>query len=171
MKYRTARRIFTSMFFLCFIFILFSMPMLAAQAKTLTAHPPQAAAPADPFGDLVTTLKSLTGVAAMIAVLVNMGKSAGLVKDGQAGAWSAALNLLVLVGLLVLQTTSNSSLVPAIDTQAGGLASLLPIVLSYILQIFASRQTHSLVLAGLPLIGQSHTGRVAGESISTVIAG
>ncbi|MEM5774513.1 MAG: hypothetical protein AAGU05_05880, partial [Anaerolineaceae bacterium] len=55
------------------------------------------------FSDLLTQWSALVGLAALIAVLINLLKLAGLVKDGDAQTWSAALNLLGMAALFLLK--------------------------------------------------------------------
>ena len=53
--------------------------------------------------DLFLQFGQLVGVAAAIAALVNVFKAFGLVKDGDAGKWAAALNLVALAVLVALK--------------------------------------------------------------------
>ena len=70
------------------------------------------------IGTLVATLAALAGVGALIAVLVNIGKTAGLVKDGQATTYVAGLNLLALIGLFALKVFKPDFDIGGLDTPA-----------------------------------------------------
>ena len=154
---------------LCFLVALLSLPLIAAHAAPASGRLAQDAQPAQvDFTNLVDTLKNLVGVGALIAALVNAGKAIGLVKDGDAGTWSAGLNVLALFGLVVAQITGTSSLIPAIDTQAGGFASVLTVIIAFTVQLLSAQQAHKLILAGLPLIGTSNSDRMAGETVHTI---
>jgi len=106
------------------------------------------------FEQLISTFLALAGVGSLIAVLVNIGKTVGLVKDGQAPTWSAALNLAGLIALFVLQLLGKSDLVPALDNQAGALASVLTALFAFIWQLIVSLKAHG-ALKGTRIIGKS----------------
>ncbi len=97
---------------------------------------------------------SLVGVAALIAMLIDIGKSAGWLQDGVAPKWSAGLNLLGMVALIAFKIFKPMLAIEIIDAQAGIIASVLLVVSGYVLMIITSRQTHQ-SLAGVPFIGKS----------------
>lgn len=108
--------------------------------------------------DLFLQFGQLVGVAACIAALINVFKTFGLVKDGDAGRWSAALNLAALAGLVALRVFAPSVAVEQLDAQAGIIAQILLIVLGYVVQLAGSESFHALLSRmRLPLIGKSHT--------------
>jgi hypothetical protein len=157
-----------------FLILVGVLTLLLVPTLTVFAAPPPApavyqaetpAATLPPFdlSNILVTFSSLTGVAMFITALVNSLKALGWVKDGQASAWSAGLNLLALIGLIVLQVIGKISAVPAIDSQAGVLAGILTAMIGLVVQIWVSRKTHESVLAGLPVVGSSNSGRVAGD--------
>jgi len=117
---------------------------------------------------LLNSLKNLTGVAMLIAVIVNIFKALGVVKDGQAGTWSAGLNILVLLLLFIAQITGYAHLVPAFDEQANQFSQVITAIFAFVYQLFVSRKTHDSVLAGIPLIGMSYSGKVPGETITAM---
>lgn len=135
----------------------------SASPSVYQAEAPAATLPPIDLSKILTTFESLTGVAIFITALVNALKKVGLVKDGQAASWSAGLNLLFLTGLIVLQVIGKASLVPAIDYQAGVIAGIITTMIGLVYQIFLSQKTHNSVLAGLPVVGTSQSGRVAGD--------
>ena len=172
MKFHTAS-IRKGMIFLAILAILVisaAFPVIAVKAAGIHLQdvpPPVQPATVD-FDGLLASLKNLGGIAALIAVLVNVGKRFNIVKDGQSGSWSAGLNILALIGLLFAQSDGYTNLIPVIDAQAGQFSEVISVVLAFAFQLFVSRKTHASVLSGLPLIGKSHTGRVAGESITVL---
>jgi hypothetical protein len=119
--------------------------------------------------ELLTTLESLGGVALFFTALNNLLKKFKWVKDGQASAWSLGLNTLALVGLVALQLTGKFDLVPIIDKDAGLLANAINAVLALAFQLYVSRKGHENVLAGMPVIGKSYSGRRAGEPSATEV--
>ncbi len=128
----------------------------------------QETTPVTPLSDLLTTFQSLTGVAMLIAGIVNALKQFGVVKDGQAGTWSSGLNLGALVVLFSAQILGYGSYIPSVNEQAGGLAAVFSVLFAYIYQLYAARKTHDVVLAGLPVIGKTFSSRAAGETVTTV---
>lgn len=143
------------------------VPLSAAQAAPLAADPVN---PVD-FDALAKTFLSLGGVAALVPAIVNAAKRFGWVADGKAPEWMMVLNMIGFVGLGALQLTGRANLVPYLDEQAGLLANVLTVILGYIAQLFVSRVTHQQVLAGLPLIGKSFSGRTAGDGVSVLEIG
>jgi hypothetical protein len=114
---------------------------------------------------LFAVFTSLTGAAMLVASLVNAGKKFGIVKDGQAGAWTMILNLLAFGGLAWAQMTGRMEIVFQLDSKAGILANLLTVIVGYVYQLYVSRLTHQQVLAGLPLVGVSFSARKAGDGL------
>lgn len=147
---------------LCFMIVFAFLPVIAVQAAPALA--PAFQEPSVPnLDDFLVTLKNLGGVALLITALINAGKQFGWLTDGQAPAASLVLNTLALVSLVALQLTGKADTVPGLDQNAGALATALNAVLALAFQLFFSRKSHESVLAGMPLIGKSFTGRRAGE--------
>lgn len=127
------------------------------------------AAPAPDLDDLLATLKNLGGFAILITALINVGKQAGWVKNGNAQTVSLCLNTLGLVVLVFLQITGKFNSVPVIDQHAGALGNTINAVLVLVFQLYVSRKGHENVLAGLPAIGKSFSDRRAGEAFGAVL--
>ncbi len=106
--------------------------------------------------ELFTGWTSLVGFAALIAVLINILKLAGVVKDGTAQTWSAGFNLAGLMVLFVLRVFHPELDLSGFDRQAGALAEVAMVLIGYITQLFSSRLTH-LALKNVPLVGKSFT--------------
>lgn len=137
-------------------------PVIVAQAAAEAAPAVQEQAPIT-LPDLVATLQTLTGFAMLVPALVNVGKKFGWVGDDEAPTWSLGLNAVGLMVLVGLQLSGKFDLVPVLDENAGALAVAINAVVALVYQIFVSRKTHENALAGLPVIGESHSGRQAGE--------
>lgn len=106
--------------------------------------------------NLLLQFGQLAGLAALIAALVNVFKTFGLVKDGDAGRWSAALNLVGITALVGLRIFAPAVTLEVVDANAAALANILLIVLGYVVQIGVSQKTHfTLSAAKVPLIGKS----------------
>jgi len=106
--------------------------------------------------EIVTEFTALIGVAALIALLINAGKVVGLVKDGTAQTWSAALNLIGMIALLFLKVFKPNLNLIAIDTTAGQIAAAGVVILGLISQLGISKLTNTFV-RGIPVIGAANT--------------
>jgi hypothetical protein len=69
-----------------------------------------------------------------------------------------------MVLIFYIRMRGGADLLPAVDAQAGMLATFLSTVVAFVVQIFLTRKVHDVALAGVPLIGKSFSGRIAGES-------
>lgn len=104
------------------------------------------------FGQLM----ALGGFAALIAVVINVGKTFGWIKDGQAGTWSAGLNLAGLIGLLVAGIVAPEFDITGLDGNMAQVAEILSLIFALIVQIWVSKGTHSVFSSGgVPVIGKS----------------
>lgn len=112
----------------------------------------------------LASLLSLGGFAALVTCIINAGKTFKVIPDGQAPAVSLFLNLSGLIALVTLQVYGKSDLVPVIDANVGSFSQALTLVLALVYQLYISRVAHTDALAGVPVIGTSHSGRKAGES-------
>lgn len=107
--------------------------------------------------NIVLQFGGLLGVAAAIAAVINVLKTFGLVKDGDAGKWSAALNLLAMAALIVLGLFAPQFDFAEIDAQAKAFAEVVAVVLGYVVQLGFSVKFHDLYSrAEIPLIGKSY---------------
>ena len=109
------------------------------------------------FEGLLTQWMSLVGIAALIAVVINLLKQAGVVKDGQAQTWSAGLNLVVLILLFLFNIFKPDIDIGEVDKQAAALAEVAVVVIGYVAQLLAAKATHAAV-KHVPLIGTSYSG-------------
>lgn len=132
----------------------FAVPVFASAA------PPVPPIPADLFSwfaDLVIVQwPSLVGIAALITVLVNIGKSVGLVTDGEATRWVAGLNILGMVVLILLKIFQPQWAVLYLDSVAGVIAQVMIILSGFALQLVTSYLTHQSI-RGVPVVGKSFT--------------
>jgi hypothetical protein len=107
--------------------------------------------------NLVAVFASLGGISALIAALVNAGKTVGIVKDGDAGKWSMALNALAFVGVAVLGLFAKVS-PDQFDAAARTLVGALVPLFGLLFQLIASAKVHNdLASAGIPVIGKSYS--------------
>lgn len=103
---------------------------------------------------LFVVIPTLVGVAALITVLINVLKTAGVVKDSTSVQWSAGLNLAAIVILVLLKIFKPDLTYDFIDKTAGQVANILIVITAYVFQIILSGKTQD-VLRGIPVIGKS----------------
>jgi hypothetical protein len=130
--------------------------LVAAVLPALAQTEPPPAPDPNFLPELVAQFLALGGVAAVIALLINVGKRAGWIKDGQATSASLLLNLVGLVGLGLLRVFAPDFDIAGLDGIAAQIAEAGTILLGLVWQLFISRQTHEQV-KGVPVIGKSFT--------------
>ena len=104
------------------------------------------------INELLTTLFSLGGFGALIGLVINVLKSLGVVKDGQAVKWSTGLNLLLLIGLFLGKVIGFD--LAGMDGLMGEVANTGIAILELIVLIGGSKLLHNSV-RGVPVIGRS----------------
>ena len=105
------------------------------------------------------------GAGALIAIVINVLKYFGVVKDGEAPKWNAGLNLGLIVVFVAVQLIWPSQSLQVIDTNLGLVAAILSFVFGYVLEIGSSKVAHAAV-SGIPLIGKSYTDDFVREAIA-----
>lgn len=101
--------------------------------------------------------EGLVGTFALIALLVNILKWAGVVDDGTAGKWSAVGNLVVLVIVTVMFKLYPSFDFGGIDAQIAEFVKVAGIVFAYIIQIVGSKHVHFAMVYGLKMRAFSYS--------------
>lgn len=108
------------------------------------------------FNNLFVMWGSLAGMAALIALVINVLKLIGVVKDGTAQTWSAGLNLAGMVLLFVANILQPDLDIAGIDEHVMNFVNVAVIVLGYVMQLVTSKVAHFAV-TGLPVIGKSYS--------------
>ena len=101
---------------------------------------------------LAGTVLSLVGFGSLIGLLINLGKSVKIIKDGQSQNWAMGLNLLLLVVMYLGGFLGFD--MAFFDGIAGQIASVGVAVLELISMIAGSKAYHSAVRS-VPVIGRS----------------
>ena len=104
--------------------------------------------------NLMESASQLIGYGALIAMLVNVGKGVGIVKDGMAKVWVTGLNLLLVIALYVAGVYGFD--LAGSDSLAGALADLGALAFVVVVQLGGSGLTHA-VVRGSPVLGVSHS--------------
>ncbi len=103
-------------------------------------------------------LMALGGFAALIAMVINVLKTFGVVKDGQAGTWAAGLNLAGLIGLYVAGIVAPEFDISVLDANLAQIAEIFTLIFAFIVQNWVSKGTHSVLSSGgAPGIGKSYS--------------
>jgi hypothetical protein len=138
---------------LVLLMAIFATPAFA-QGETPT--PP--ATPLEAVLAMILQFATLAGVGAVIAALVNVLKTFGVVKDGTAGKWFAGLNLVAIVVLVYIRLFQPQIAVEFIDAQAAVLAQILLAILGYIVQLGTGKAANGLFVdLRLPVVGKSYS--------------
>lgn len=109
------------------------------------------------FDEILTIFAGLGGLGALISVLVNIGKTIGLVKDGMGEKVFQVLNLIGFIAVALVYIFVG-------DFEWAGLDSLfqgLSVVLGFVFQFIAGKVTYTAV-RGTPVVGFSHELRRKG---------
>jgi hypothetical protein len=164
------RKLFLIAGVIAILFVFVSVPFLAVSAAAQSAPvvqetPPDIFAVINMIEAFAKTAATLTGFALLWAAVSNAGKflTPSLFPDGSAPSWNLVFQIVTLITLVGLQLSGNSNLVPLIDAQAGAIANVITSILSLAYMLYGSRLGHENIFAGLPLIGTSYSGRLAGE--------
>lgn len=145
----------------CLVLAILAIAMLAFMPAVHAASPAAVPLPADVLNVVVTIMlgfASLVGVSKLIAALVNLLKMIGLVKDGTANKWAAALNLAAFIALVAFGVFRPDLATSILDGYAGQIAMIILFVLGFITQITGSKPAYDdLKDARVPLIGTSYS--------------
>jgi len=106
---------------------------------------------------LVLLIPQLGGIGFLWTTLTNVLKYYGVVKDGDAGAVVAVLNLVTIIILIAAHYLWPTVTPSYIDSQASVIAQILTLVFSYASMLGSSFVFHKLLSTmQLPVIGASH---------------
>lgn len=110
------------------------------------------------FLNLVEQLLALGGFAALAAIVINVLKAFGVVKDGTAGTWAAGINLAGLIALFISGIFAPEFDIGVVDQHLAQLAKIFSLIFSYVMQNWVSQGTHKVLSKGqVPVIGKSNS--------------
>lgn len=108
--------------------------------------------------EVIIEFLKLGGVAAVMSVLVNLGKSVGIVKEGKVDYWVAGMQV-IGVGVAAYFGFTKPDLVAewlkVADEEAQKIATVIGYILSVIVAIKQSGFEYKNFLRGLPVVGKS----------------
>ena len=108
---------------------------------------------------VLTIAGSMFGAQALISLLVDVLKWAGVISDGKAGKWSAGLNLVGLAGIAVALGLHPTFDFPKLDAQLVIIAQFGSLIFGYIIQVAGTRHVHKFMTDGLGVWKFSYTLR------------
>lgn len=101
---------------------------------------------------------ALVGVPALVAALINILKTIGVVKDATAGQWSAGLSLAAFIAVIVLRVFRPDIMLDVLDGYAGQIAQIIIYVLGFVVMMFMPAVFHArLKGAQVPVLGKSYS--------------
>ncbi len=106
---------------------------------------------------VLTIAGSMLGAQALISLLIDVLKYVDVIGDGNAGKWSAGLNLLGLAGIAVALGLYPSFNFPKLDAQLVVIAQFGSLLFGYIVQIAGTRLAHRFITRGLGIRMLSYT--------------
>lgn len=116
---------------------------------------------------LLTSFLALAGWAALVAALINAGKFAGLVADGQAPNVSISLNVVGFAALVIVRVFRPDFDVTGTDAVLASVATVLTSVLALLSQLGVSKLINN-GLKGLPVIGYSHSRKQVQAAVRAI---
>lgn len=96
---------------------------------------------------LYVVAAALVGLQLFTSFLIDVLKYAGVVNAGTAGKWSAAFNLVTLIGVAVWMKFFPTFDIYAADGQLFELAKVLGLVFAYITQMIGTKAVHKFAVA------------------------
>ena len=100
---------------------------------------------------IIAGFATLAGVSSLVAVLVQIGKLVGLVKDDTAGKWAAGLNLFAFAVLCYFGIFQPQIALEVLDGYAAQIAVAALFVLGFVTQMTVSKPTYTAFkAAGVP---------------------
>lgn len=119
---------------------------------------------------LLTSFLALAGFAALVAALINVGKFAGIIADGQAPNVSLALNVVGFAALVIVRIFRPDFDVTATDGVLATVATVLTSVLALLSQLGVSKLINN-GIKGLPIIGYSHSRKSMEQAVAMLQPG
>lgn len=92
---------------------------------------------------------SLVGLSAVIGLLLDVLKWAGVLNAGWAGKVSAVINLAVLIGIAAMLKFYPTFDFTAADVQFAEFAKTFSVVFAYIVQLISAKSFHNFLVAGV----------------------
>jgi hypothetical protein len=113
------------------------------------------------FEQTLLLVATLVGFAALFAVLINIGKTVGFIKDGDAPMWSTGLNLALVLVVYAFRIFRPEFDFATVDPIAQEVATVGAYILTFVSQLLVSKLTNYAV-KGTPVVGKSFSNEKKG---------
>ena len=100
---------------------------------------------------------TLVGVQLCVSLFIDVLKYAGVVNDGDAGKWSAAINLIIFCAVALQLRFIPAFDVAGLDAQLMNFAKIAGLVFIYVTQITGTKQAHYLFAHTVGIKAFSHS--------------
>lgn len=91
----------------------------------------------------------LVGIPFVISLVIDLLKQFGVVDDGTAGKWSAALNLITIIALAIAMKFYPTFDYASLDAYIYEIGKALMVIITFILQLISTRSAHQAYIRGL----------------------
>lgn len=144
-----------------FVVLMLLVSLLLMAFAPMSVNAMQEPTPPDPLNvmlEISVAFASLIGIAALVTILVQIGKLIGFVQDATANKWAAGLNLLFFIALVLLGIFRPDLTLDFLDGYAGRIAQVLVYLLGFVIQITRSKPIYDAMKAArVPLLSKSYS--------------
>jgi len=112
-----------------------------------------------PYEQALLAVGALTFLPLLIALVINVGKTLGIVDDGTSGKWSAAINLAAFVGIAFLFKLYPTFDLSGLDVRLTDILKAVTVLVGYVLELVASKKAHGLYVNTLGVKAFSFSAR------------
>jgi len=103
------------------------------------------------YEEILAIIAGLTGLGTLVSVLINIGKTFGIVKDGTSDIWYKGLSILVFIVIAVFYWLETPVEWMQVDSWLKAAATILGLLL----QVLGGKAGYT-ILRGAPIIGYSY---------------
>lgn len=111
---------------------------------------------------ILAIVQGLVCTFALVSLLINVLKWAGVIQDGNAGRWSALINLLIVIAVTAVFKLYPAFDFAGLDAALGEFARVAAVVFAYIVQIVGARSMHLFMSRGLGIRAFSYSLATSG---------
>ena len=143
-----------------FVFLMVIVSVVTLALSPMPAHAAQGGVPTDVLSIILKIaigFAALAGFSKLNAVIVQVLKYAGIVKDGTSSNWAAGLNLAAFIGLIYFGVFQPHVTVEVLDGYAAQIAEIALYVFGFIMQMTGSKPTYDdLKASKVPVLSYHH---------------
>ena len=110
-----------------------------------------------PYEQALLAVGALTFLPLLIALVINVGKTLGIVDDGTAGKWSAGMTLLAFVGVAFLFKLYPTFDLASLDVRLTDILKAVTVLVGYVLELVANKKAHAFYVKNLGIKAFSYS--------------